>query len=96
MSETFDKSLYFLHGTLISVINKQTGKPHHDWRDAYTGKSGNIFICPSDETGKHNLFLYPGSTEYLRTSRGDLTINDTRLEINTQNSIYTFAIDEEV
>ena len=96
MSETFDKSLYFLHGTLISVTNKETGKPNNDWRSDFIGKSGNIFICPSDETGKHNLFLYPGSTEYLRTSRGDLTINNTRLEINTQNSIYTFAIDEEV
>lgn len=76
--------------------------PASDWRSAYIGRAGLIAVYESERkaAGKRFVYFYPDDPDspmqdWLRTSAGDLKIEDGVCTVMTNNSRYVFTEGED-
>lgn len=72
-----------------------------DWRSAYAGLPGLIAVYESERKapGKRFAYFFPDQSDWdvqdwLRTSAGELQVEDKTYTITTINSRYVFVMDE--
>ena len=76
--------------------------PETDWRSAYVGPVGLVAVYESEHkaAGKKFACFFPDMPEqftqdWLRTSAGELRVEEETYTITTRNSSYVFVRDEE-
>ena len=84
------------YGKLISaeLISKSKTNDSLLWRKAFVGFVGIINIYQSQRKHKGKLYLIMCDSElnYLKTSIGEVTLNNDKLIFTTNNTKYTFKI----
>ena len=80
---------------IMRVASNRDGKPYKDWREYYVDQSGLIMIFQSDsKPGKYAVYFFLLSDEYMHSSCGKLQIQDGKIRIETERSIYEFEEDQ--
>ena len=80
---------------IMRVASNRDGKPYKDWREYYVDQSGLIMIFQSDsKPGKYAVYFFLPSDEYMHSSCGKLQIQDGKIRIETERSIYEFEEDQ--
>ena len=80
---------------IMRVASNRDGKPYKDWREYYVDQSGLIMIFQSgSKPGKYAVYFFLLSDEYMHSSCGKLQIQDGKIRIETERSIYEFEEDQ--
>ena len=80
---------------IMRVASNRDGKPFKDWLEYYVDQSGLIMIFQSDsKPGKYAVYFFLLSDEYMHSSCGKLQIQDGKIRIETERSIYEFEEDQ--
>ena len=80
---------------IMRVASNRDGKTYKDWREYYVDQSGLIMIFQSDsKPGKYAVYFFLLSDEYMHSSCGKLQIQDGKIRIETERSIYEFEEDQ--
>lgn len=75
---------------------QQRWKPYKDWRERYVDQAGLIMVFQSDSRpDKYAVYFFLPSDEYMHSSCGELQIQDGKIRIETERSIYEFEEDQE-
>lgn len=97
------KLLFTFFGRLEKCADKDRNPyPETDWRSAYVGPVGLVAVYESEHkaAGKKFACFFPDMPEqftqdWLRTSAGELRVEEETYMITTRNSSYVFVRDEE-
>ena len=97
------KLLFTFFGRLEKCADKDGNPyPETDWRSAYVGPAGLVAVYESEHkaAGKKFACFFPDMPEqftqdWLRTSAGELRVEEETYTITTRNSSYVFVRDEE-
>ena len=97
------KLLFTFFGRLEKCADKDRNPyPETDWRSAYVGPVGLVAVYESEHkaAGKKFACFFPDMPEqftqdWLRTSAGELRVEEETYTITTRNSSYVFVRDEE-
>ena len=80
----------------MRIASNRDGKPYKDWREHYIDQAGLILIFQSDSRpDKYAVYFFLPSDEYMHSSCGELQIQDGKIRIETERSIYEFEEDQE-
>ena len=80
----------------MRIASNRDGKPYKDWREHYIDQAGLILIFQSDSRpDKYAVYFFLPSDEYIHSSCGELQIQDGKIRIETERSIYEFEEDQE-
>ena len=80
----------------MRIASNRDGKPYKDWRGHYIDQAGLILIFQSDSRpDKYAVYFFLPSDEYMHSSCGELQIQDGKIRIETERSIYEFEEDQE-
>ena len=81
---------------IMRIASNRDGKPYKDWREHYIDQAGLIMIFQSDSRpDKYAVYFFLPSDEYMHSSCGKLQIQDGKIRIETERSIYEFEEDQE-
>ena len=81
---------------VISITDSQGNPRKDDWRSAFIGTSGVLYLVRSEKEHPGELFIIfdnpeeEGDNRQLRTSVGRLIEIGDEIEFTTLNSVYTF------
>lgn len=97
------KLLLTFFGRLEKCADKDGNPyPETDWRGAYVGPAGLVAVYESEHkaAGKKFACFFPDmpdqfTQDWLRTSAGELRVEEETYTITTRNSSYVFVRDEE-
>lgn len=97
------KLLFTFFGRLEKCADKDGNPyPETDWRSAYVGPAGLVAVYESEHkaAGKKFACFFPDmpdqfTQDWLRTSAGELRVEEETYTITTRNSSYVFVRDEE-
>lgn len=97
------KLLFTFFGRLEKCADKDGNPyPETDWRSAYVGPVGLVAVYESEHkaAGKKFACFFPDmpdqfTQDWLRTSAGELRVEEETYMITTRNSSYVFVRDEE-
>ena len=97
------KLLFTFFGRLEKCADKDGNPyPETDWRSAYVGPAGLVAVYESEHkaAGKKFACFFPDmpdqfTQDWLRTSAGELRVEEETYMITTRNSSYVFVRDEE-
>ena len=97
------KLLFTFFGRLEKCADKDGNPyPETDWRSAYVGPTGLVAVYESEHkaAGKKFACFFPDmpdqfTQDWLRTSAGELRVEEETYTITTRNSSYVFVRDEE-
>ena len=97
------KLLFTFFGRLEKCADKDGNPyPETDWRSAYVGPVGLVAVYESEHkaAGKKFACFFPDmpdqfTQDWLRTSTGELRVEEETYTITTRNSSYVFVRDEE-
>ena len=87
-------------GKFIGCVDKETGRPHTDWRAAYYGYNGVIKLGESERKhpGWRFVYFYPSveGTEqpWFNTPTSEYNEEGNRITLTSQNSVWTFEFGE--
>ena len=100
------KLLFTFFGRLEKCADKDENPyPETDWRSAYVGMPGLIVVYESERkaAGKKFIYFFPDfsddldwlAQDWLRTSSGELRVEEETYTITTRNSTYVFVRDDD-
>ena len=97
------KLLFTFFGRLEKCADKYRNPyPETDWRSTYVGPVGLVAVYESEHkaAGKKFACFFPDmpdqfTQDWLRTSAGELRVEEETYTITTRNSSYVFVRDEE-
>ena len=80
---------------IMRVASNRDGKPYKDWREYYVDQSGDSMVLRSrSKPGQRAVYFFLLSDEYMHSSCGKLQIQDGKIRIETERSIYEFEEDQ--
>ena len=81
---------------IMRVASNRDGMPYKDWREHYIDQAGLIMVFQSDSRpDKYAVYFFLPSDEYMHSSCGKLQIQDGKIRIETERSVYEFEEDQE-
>ena len=80
----------------MRIASNRDGKPYKDWRERYVDQAGLIMVFQSDSRpDKYAVYFFMPRGMYMHSSLGELQIQDGKIRIETERSIYEFEEDQE-
>lgn len=81
---------------IMRAASNRDGKPYKDWRERYVDQAGLILIFQSDSRpGKYAVYFFLPMGMYMHSSLGELQIQDGKIRIETERSVYEFEENQE-